>query len=166
VWPEEFKPEDKEMEHVESLPEYLTAEGGRIKENQRSGSSSVADSVTEGKEAIGTVVTEAMSLVEKSDLRSLRSELKHLNEIVTKLAARAGNEVSKSSHEIASNVATQVNDAASDFAEKGVEMAATASKQAKTFASEIESLARLNPIGAMAGAVAIGVLIGLVGRRS
>ena len=40
-------------------------------------------------------------------------------------------------------------------------MASAASEQAKTFASELESVARRNPLGAIAGAVLFGVLIGL-----
>ena len=45
-------------------------------------------------------------------------------------------------------------------------MASTATDQAKTFASELESMARRNPIGAMAGAVMVGILIGMLGRRN
>ena len=43
-------------------------------------------------------------------------------------------------------------------------IATTASKQAKTFASELETLGRNNPFGAMAAAMMVGVLIGLIGR--
>lgn len=59
----------------------------------------------------------------------------------------------------------QVGGVASDLAGKGAEMASAASDQAKSFASELENMARRNPIGAMAGAVMVGVLIGLLGRR-
>lgn len=45
-------------------------------------------------------------------------------------------------------------------------MASAASDQVKSFGSEIENMARRNPIGALAAAVVIGVLIGLMGRRS
>jgi ElaB/YqjD/DUF883 family membrane-anchored ribosome-binding protein len=45
-------------------------------------------------------------------------------------------------------------------------MASTATEQAKTFASEVESMARRNPMGAIAGAVLVGIMIGLLGRRS
>lgn len=41
-----------------------------------------------------------------------------------------------------------------------------AGDQAKTFAKELEGMARRNPLDALAGAVAIGVLIGVMGRRS
>ena len=60
-----------------------------------------------------------------------------------------------------------MGNATSSVAEKGSEIATTASKQAKTFASELEALGRNNPIGAMAAAMMVGgliVLIGLIGR--
>jgi ElaB/YqjD/DUF883 family membrane-anchored ribosome-binding protein len=63
-------------------------------------------------------------------------------------------------------VADQVGDAASDLAGKGAEMASAVSDRAKSFASELENMARRNPVGAIAGAVVVGVLIGLLGRRS
>jgi ElaB/YqjD/DUF883 family membrane-anchored ribosome-binding protein len=62
-------------------------------------------------------------------------------------------------------VAGQVGGVASDLTEKGAEMASAASDHAKSFASELENMVRRNPIGAIAGAVAIGALIGLLGRR-
>ena len=45
-------------------------------------------------------------------------------------------------------------------------MTSAASEQAKTVASEFESVARRNPLGAIAGAMLIGVFIGLLGRRN
>jgi ElaB/YqjD/DUF883 family membrane-anchored ribosome-binding protein len=45
-------------------------------------------------------------------------------------------------------------------------LVSSAGDQAKTFASELETMARRNPLGTLAGAVAIGVLIGIMGRRS
>ena len=39
-----------------------------------------------------------------------------------------------------------------------------AKEQAKTFASELENMGRRNPLGAMAAALMVGVLIGLIGR--
>ena len=44
-------------------------------------------------------------------------------------------------------------------------MVSTASGQVKTFGGEFESMVRRNPLGALAGAVAIGVLVGAMGRR-
>jgi ElaB/YqjD/DUF883 family membrane-anchored ribosome-binding protein len=67
---------------------------------------------------------------------------------------------------VTSNVAGQVSDVASDLADRGSQYASSASDQAKTFATELESMARRNPLGALAGAVVIGVLIGVMGRRN
>jgi ElaB/YqjD/DUF883 family membrane-anchored ribosome-binding protein len=55
---------------------------------------------------------------------------------------------------------------ATDYAGKGAEMTSAASEQARTVVTELESMARRNPLGAIAGAVLIGVLIGLLGRRN
>jgi hypothetical protein len=68
----------------------------------------------------------------------------------------------QTARDVTSNVASQVDYAASNVAEKGSEIATTASKQAKTFASELV-LGRSNPLGA-AAAIMVGVLIGLIGR--
>jgi hypothetical protein len=81
---------------------------------------------------------------------------------VTKFIARASNETAKSAREIAGQVGTT----ASDLAERGANAALVATDQAKTFASELENIARRNPLGAITGAVVVGVLIGAMGRRS
>jgi ElaB/YqjD/DUF883 family membrane-anchored ribosome-binding protein len=88
--------------------------------------------------------------------------LSDLKETVAKLMSRAGHETAKSAREIAGQVST----AASDIAEKGANVASAASDQAKTLATELENIARRNPLGALAGAVVVGVLIGMMGRRS
>jgi ElaB/YqjD/DUF883 family membrane-anchored ribosome-binding protein len=43
-------------------------------------------------------------------------------------------------------------------------MAETTAQQVTTFASELQAMAKRNPLGTMAGAVVIGVLIGLLAR--
>jgi ElaB/YqjD/DUF883 family membrane-anchored ribosome-binding protein len=68
--------------------------------------------------------------------------------------------------EVSSQVTSRVSDVAGDLADRGSAMASTASEQAKTFASELEGMARRNPMGAIAGAVLIGIMIGVLGRRS
>jgi ElaB/YqjD/DUF883 family membrane-anchored ribosome-binding protein len=44
--------------------------------------------------------------------------------------------------------------------------ATVATSQAKAFGTELENMARRNPLGTIAGAVIVGVLIGMMGRRS
>jgi ElaB/YqjD/DUF883 family membrane-anchored ribosome-binding protein len=96
-----------------------------------------------------------------ADLKALQRDLSDLKETVAKLVSRAGDGAAKSAREIAGQVST----AASDLAEKGANTASAATDQAKTLVTELENIARRNPLGALAGAVVIGVLIGMMRRR-
>jgi ElaB/YqjD/DUF883 family membrane-anchored ribosome-binding protein len=53
---------------------------------------------------------------------------------------------------------------ASQAGTAATEMADAATQQVKTFASELEAMTRRNPIGTIAGAVVVGILIGLLAR--
>ena len=90
------------------------------------------------------------------DFEGMRRDLNSLKDTLSRLVSQAG--------EVSSSVASQVSDAASSFAESGTNMASAAKEQAKTFASELEAIGRRNPLGAMAAALMVGVLIGLIGR--
>jgi len=105
-----------------------------------------------------------MGLDSQTDLDSLRTQLTDLQNTVTKFISNAGNTALKSAKEATSDVASQVGTAASNIAEKGSEMANAASQQAKTLASELEKMGRANPLGTLAGALLVGVVIGLIGR--
>lgn len=100
----------------------------------------------------------------QTDLDSLRRQVTDLQNAMAKLISDAGNMAVKSAKEATSDVASQVGAAASNIADKSSEMAQAASEQAKTFASELEKMARANPLGALAGALLVGVVIGLIGR--
>jgi ElaB/YqjD/DUF883 family membrane-anchored ribosome-binding protein len=144
--------------------------GGHFKENARGGSlaaasSAISDSVARGKDAVGAAGKDAMNSA-GTDLQSLQADLNGLKDTVTKFMSQAASEAAKSAREVSSNVADRVGDVAGDLADRGSAMASTATQQVKTFTSEIEGMARRNPIGAIAGAVLIGVLIGAMGRRS
>lgn len=54
--------------------------------------------------------------------------------------------------------------AVSHASDTASDMADIATQQVKTFASELENMAKRNPLGTIAGAVVIGVLIGLLAR--
>jgi ElaB/YqjD/DUF883 family membrane-anchored ribosome-binding protein len=54
--------------------------------------------------------------------------------------------------------------AVSHASDTASEMAGTATRQVTTFASELEAMAKRNPLGTIAGAVVVGVLIGLHAR--
>src|ERR1700730_18903409 len=101
--------------------------------------------------------------MDTTDLQSLREDLNTLKDTVAEFVSQAGTDAVKTARDVTSNVTSQVSNAA----EKGSDIATTASKQAKTFASDLETLGRNNPIGAMAAAMMVGgliVLIGLIGR--
>jgi ElaB/YqjD/DUF883 family membrane-anchored ribosome-binding protein len=127
--------------------------------------SPILDSVTRGKDAISAVTAEAMNSA-GSDITALRADLNGLKDTVTKFISQLSNEAAKSAREVTSSVTDQVGDVSSRYAGKGAELTSAATEQAKTVATELESMARRNPLGAIAGAVLIGVLIGLVGRRN
>jgi len=93
---------------------------------------------------------------ESTDVDGLRHDLNNLKDLVSRFVSQAGG--------MSSSVASQVGDAASSLAESGANVASAAKEQAKTMASELENMGRRNPLGAMAVAFMVGVLIGLVGR--
>jgi ElaB/YqjD/DUF883 family membrane-anchored ribosome-binding protein len=121
---------------------------------------SVASSISRGTEAVSAAACDAEDKA-GADLKALQSDLSDLKETVAKLVSRAGDGAAKSAREIAAQVST----AASDLAEKGANVASAATDQAKTLVTELENIARRNPLGALAGAVVIGVLIGMMRRR-
>jgi uncharacterized protein YjbJ (UPF0337 family)/ElaB/YqjD/DUF883 family membrane-anchored ribosome-binding protein len=126
---------------------------------------SVADSLSNGKEAVSAAAADAMDQA-AADFKTLRNDLNSLTDTVTKFISQAGNEAAKSAREITSNVAGQVGSVAGEMADTGAQIAAATTQQAKTFAAELETVARRNPLGAIAGAVIVGVLIGMMGRRN
>jgi ElaB/YqjD/DUF883 family membrane-anchored ribosome-binding protein len=63
-------------------------------------------------------------------------------------------------------VATEATEElAEQVSAKAADLADAASQQTKTFASELERIGRQNPLGALAGALLVGVVIGLVAWR-
>jgi ElaB/YqjD/DUF883 family membrane-anchored ribosome-binding protein len=127
---------------------------------------SIANSMSRGKEAVGAAAAAEAMESGGIDLKALQDDLNNLKDTVTKFISRTGNEAAKSAREITTNIAGQVGSVASDIADKGANMATAATNQAKAFGTELENMARRNPLGAIAGAVIVGVLIGMMGRRS
>jgi ElaB/YqjD/DUF883 family membrane-anchored ribosome-binding protein len=145
------------------------AGGTQLKENSRNSNEAapagISDSIARGKDAVGAAAKDAMKSA-GSDLQSLQADLNGLKETVTKFMSEAADQAAKSAREVSTHVASRVSDVAGDLADRGSAMASTATEQAKTFASEVESMARRNPIGAIAGALLVGIMIGVLGRRS
>lgn len=99
-----------------------------------------------------------------ADMKVLRDDLANLTSTVKALVNQKKDEFVGSARDMSSTMAAQVTDTASQWANRGSELANSASQQAKTFASEVEAMGRANPLGAMAAALLVGVLIGLIGR--
>ena len=158
------------MEHKTTSPSGLRAEdegpgSGRWKDNPQSGASpSITESMARGKEAIGAAAAGAMDSA-ATDLQLLRKDLNSLKETVARLVSQAGGEAAKSARDVASNVTGQAGDIAGDLMDRGANAASVATAEAKSFAAELERMTRSNPLAAIAGAVLIGALIGLLGRR-
>ena len=142
---------------------FTATEGESFHSELSEAGSPLLDSVARGKDAISAVTTEAMNSA-RSDLTALRADLNGLKDTITKFISQVSSEAAKSAREVTSSVADQVGGVATDYVGKGAEMTSAASEQAKTVASELESMARRNPLGAIAGAMLIGVFIGLLGR--
>jgi ElaB/YqjD/DUF883 family membrane-anchored ribosome-binding protein len=150
------------MDQKSSRPEtqpYLGAGSTNPKPN------SVSDSISRGKDAITDAANDAARST-GSDLQAIQNDLNSLKETLSRFMSQASTQAVKSARDTTSNLAGQVGDVASDLADRGSRLVSSAGDQAKTFASEIEGMARRNPLGTLAGAVAIGVLIGIMGRRS
>ena len=73
-------------------------------------------------------------------------------------------QTTKTIRDIGDTVVAQVGTAASGLADKSSELATSAKAQAKTFASELEAMARRNPLGTIVGALLVGVVIGMMSR--
>jgi ElaB/YqjD/DUF883 family membrane-anchored ribosome-binding protein len=88
-----------------------------------------------------------------ADLNTLRTDFNALKDTVSDYISKTGSEALDNAKK-----------ATSDVANKASDLASAATEQAKTFASELERMGRNNPLGAIAGALLVGVVIGLIGR--
>jgi hypothetical protein len=74
-------------------------------------------------------------------------------------------EAAKTVRRVSQTVASQVGTVAGAVADAGSELGSSAKEHAKTVASELEAMARRNPLGTIAGALLVGVIIGMMSRR-
>jgi ElaB/YqjD/DUF883 family membrane-anchored ribosome-binding protein len=95
---------------------------------------------------------------------SLRADMTKMHETVSSFVSDTGGNAARTARSVGQAVASQVGSTASGLANTGAEMASSATEQLKTFATELEGIARKNPLGALAGALAVGIVIGLIVR--
>jgi len=87
-----------------------------------------------------------------------------MHDTLSKLVSAAGGQAAQTARNVGQAVASQVTSTAGGLASTSAEVASSATEQLKTFGSELEDIARKNPLGALAGALAVGIVIGLVVR--
>ena len=97
-------------------------------------------------------------------LSELRQDMTSLKNTLSRFASQAGDDAAKTVRGASQSLAAQVGSAASGVADMSSDLATTAKEHAKTFASELEGMARRNPLGTLAGALVVGVVIGLMSR--
>ncbi len=97
----------------------------------------------------------------------LSRDVANLKDTLATLASQAGGEATKAFRSMSETVASQVGSAAGGMADKGSNLASTAKERAQTLASELEGMARHNPLATIAGTLLLGVIIGVMtrGRR-
>ena len=101
---------------------------------------------------------------ERIGLSELRQDITSLKNTISHFASQAGDEAAKTVRGASQTLASQVGSAASGVADMSSDLATSAKEHAKTFASELEGMARRNPLGTIAGALVVGVVIGLMSR--
>jgi ElaB/YqjD/DUF883 family membrane-anchored ribosome-binding protein len=89
-----------------------------------------------------------------SDLESLVRDLNGLKETLTSFMSKASSEVLNS-----------VRDVSSGLADTGAGMALNAIERGKGLATQLENTVRRNPLASIAGALVVGILLGVRGRR-
>jgi ElaB/YqjD/DUF883 family membrane-anchored ribosome-binding protein len=115
--------------------------------------SGVVETLNRGKDALGSAASDALNSA-SSDLQALRDDLNSLRDTMTTFMSEVSTEAMRSARDVSSAVADTGAKVASDAAQRG-----------KSLANDLEDVARRNPLGAIAGAVMVGVLIGMMGRR-
>src|SRR5262249_30456971 len=94
----------------------------------------------------------------------LRRDVASLKDTFARLASQAGGEGGKTGRGMSQTGASQGGRGTSGGTDTGSELASAAKEHAQTLASELESMARRNPLGTIAGALLVGVIIGMMSR--
>jgi len=115
---------------------------------------------TPGQVESGHVAPDGLS----AEMSNLRRDVASLKDTFARLASQVGGEVAKTARGMRQTVTSQVGSATSGVTDAGSELASAAKEHAKTFASELEGMARRNPLGTIAGALLVGVIIGMMSR--
>jgi hypothetical protein len=146
---------------VGSGTETFTKEGGTMSSDSLS-RGFPGSSIEDAGDKEGKAGTPRDRLAE--DVSSLRADMTKMHESFSNFVSETGGHAARTARSVGQAVASQVGSTASGLANTGAEMASSATEQLKTFGTELEGIARKNPLGALAGALALGIVIGLIVR--
>jgi len=124
---------------------------------------SVSDALDRGKAGIADSAYAAGDSLSE-DLTHLRADMAKMQETLSKFVSEVGGEAAQTMSTVGHAVANQVGSAASSLAEASADVASSATDQVKTFASELEGMARRNPLGTLAGTLVVGLIVGMMVR--
>jgi ElaB/YqjD/DUF883 family membrane-anchored ribosome-binding protein len=94
----------------------------------------------------------------------LSRDVARLKDTFAQLLSQASDAGTKTVRDFSQTVASHVSSAASGAADTGSNLVGSAKGHAKTLASELEDMARRNPLGTIGGALLVGVVIGMMSR--
>jgi ElaB/YqjD/DUF883 family membrane-anchored ribosome-binding protein len=123
----------------------------------------VGDAVTRARDNVADTVSSATDGL-AGDVAKLREDMASIQQTLTKFASQAGGQAVKTVQDVSSAVAGQVGGVASQVGDVASEYAASARDGVKTFTSELETMARKNPLGAIGATLLVGVVIGMMSR--
>jgi len=139
-WPQD--PANNGGQAAQSRVETLKSDVGSALDRGRSG---IADSAQVAGENLN------------SDMTKLRADISSIQQTLAQFASQAGGEAVKTAQSVGTAVSSQIGDVAS-------EVASATKEHAKTFASELENMARRNPLGTIGVTLLAGVIIGMITR--
>jgi ElaB/YqjD/DUF883 family membrane-anchored ribosome-binding protein len=124
--------------------------------SQRTSSSNGPSSASEARQDVSAAIERGKANLTESasaaatdlgeDLRKLRADVASIQDTLSKHGVEIGTEASRVVKDVGSTLAS------------------TAKGQAKTLASDLEEMARKNPLGTLAGTLLVGMVIGLMSR--
>jgi hypothetical protein len=98
-------------------------------------------------------------------MTQLSRDVGKLKDTFAQLMSQIGDRGVKAAQGVGQSVASQVGTAASGIADTSSDLVATASGHAKTITSELEGMARRNPLATILGALLVGAVFGMMSSR-
>lgn len=102
----------------------------------------------------------------QSELRQLRQDFANLSETVSGITKKQANRVSAGMHEAIDDIGGALSAKAGEIGRAGSRLATSTGEQVRGKASEVEAYVERNPWTAIFAAAGIGLVLGMMGRRS